>query len=422
MSSLCIIFLAVATAAGPTAPTETPAAAAPAITADKSADQSPSASQPVRLMSAEKEARLRKLLPKVDDAGLQKILQDPRLILYTEQEMPRAYQEWSGDLQGVHSAYYNISANGSEPFGNGNREFPWGSPAGTQRTSGVEAFRFIWLPKDENNRRRPIVWFRKRLKGDSTDGYAWTFPVGAVVGEALAMTGPDGMARTFEVRTRTREYGYWDVDVFRPFPTAAALSRRIKQLRPDWQDQPELTRFVEHLDEPLEMKPRTLADKQPAKRTFQQTMGVDALPELKDEKLVGQLLSGSVFRSTLGEVWRQSPSGVKTYAPTTEAGFNIVPAKYDAGFVQVDSSSCMRCHDTVAKPVSEFNSGRDWYGHVRGSDGIFSFHPFAPESVSDNGYGRAVKMRTELETSGVIAKYDPEKHSAKVYQSLDQPK
>ena len=65
------------------------------------------------LMSVAKEQRLRKLLPHVDDPNLQKILQDPRLILYTEAEMPRAYQEWSGSLQGVHSAYYNISANGS---------------------------------------------------------------------------------------------------------------------------------------------------------------------------------------------------------------------------------------------------------------------------------------------------------------------
>ena len=227
------------------------------------------------------------------------------------------------------------------------------------------------------------------------------------------------LAYTFEMRIRTREYGYWDVNVFRPFPNSAALSRRIKELRPDWQDQTELARFVEHLDEPLDMKARTLADKQPAKRTFSQTMGVDSLPELKDQKLVSQLLSGTEFHSTLGEVWRQSPSGVKTYAPTTETGFSIVPAKYDAGFVQVDRTSCMRCHDSVAKSVREFNPGRDWYGHIRGSDGIFSFHPFAPESVSDNGIGRSVKMRGELEKTGVIAKYDPDKHSPRVYQSLD---
>jgi len=396
-----------------------PMAAAPAATAptDKAATV-PTGTAP-HLMSDAKEQRLRKLLPHVDDPNLQKILQDQRLILYTEAEMPRAYQEWSGSLQGVHSAYYNISANGSEPYGNGNREFPWATPAGTQRTKGVEAFRFVWLPRDTNDRPRPVVWFRKRLRGDTSDGYAWTFPVGAKVGEALAMTGPDGYAYTFEMRVRTREYGFWDVDVYRPFPTAADLAKRIKTLRPDWQNQPNLLAAVEHLEQPLEMKVSTLADKQPAQRTFAATMGVDMLPSLNDDRLVGELLSGTVFRNVSGEVWRQSPSGVKTYAPTTTAAFHIVPANYDAGFVQVDSTSCMRCHDSVSKPVTDFNPGRDWYGHIRGSDGILSFHPFAPESVSDNGYGRAIKMRAEFEKAGVIAKYDPAQHPAKMYQTLD---
>src|SRR5262249_32079967 len=153
------------------------------------------------------------------------------------------------------SAYYNISSNGSEPYGNGNREFPWGTPAGTHRTKGVETFRFVWLPRDENDRPRPIVWFRKRLRGDAVDGYAWTFPVGAKVGEVLTTSGPDGYASTFELRIRTRQRSDWDVDVFRPYPTAGALAARIKELRTDWAQEPNLARFVEHLEAPLVMKP-----------------------------------------------------------------------------------------------------------------------------------------------------------------------
>ena len=369
-------------------------------------------------MSAEKEQRLRKMLPQVADADLQKILDDPRLILYTEREIPRAYQFFTGGLQGVHSAYYNISADGSEPYGNGNREFPWGQPAGMQRVQGVEVFRFLWLPRDENGNVRPVVWYRKQLRGDSNEGYAWTFPVGAIVGEVLAMTGPDGYSYTFEMRTRTRAYGYWDMDVMRPFPTSGALAKRIKELRPDWHNQAKLVKAVEHLEQPVEMKVLTLADHQPAKRTFSQTMGVDSLPSLGDDKLVGELLTSTKFRSTSGEVWREASNGSKTYAPTTEASFHVVPAKYDAGFVQVDRTSCMRCHDSVSKPVSDFNPGRDWYGHIRGSDGIFSFHPFSQDSISDNGYGRSVSMRPEFEKAGVIAKYDPKRHPEAIYQAV----
>ena len=196
------------------------------------------------------------------------------------------------------------------------------------------------------------------------------------------------------------------------------MARRIKELRPEWQDDENLAKFVQHLEEPVEMKKYTLADKQPAKRTFSQSMGVDALPEIQDQKLVNQLLTGTEFRSTSGEVWRQSPSGVKTYAAATASKFNIVPAGYDAGFVQVDRTSCTRCHNSVLKPVSDFNPGRDWYGHIRGSDGIFSFHPFSPETVSGNGIGGGVQMRTSFEKAGVIAKYDQAKHPAAIYHEL----
>ncbi len=81
--------------------------------------------RPVRLMSAEKDARLRAQLPRVDDPQVQAMLEDPSLILYTEAEIPTAYQDWSSGLQGIHSPSYNVSANGREPYGNGNVEFPW---------------------------------------------------------------------------------------------------------------------------------------------------------------------------------------------------------------------------------------------------------------------------------------------------------
>src|SRR4051794_19775352 len=46
----------------------------------------------LHLMSAEKEQRLHAMLPTVDDADLQAVLNDPRLLLYTEREIPKAYQ------------------------------------------------------------------------------------------------------------------------------------------------------------------------------------------------------------------------------------------------------------------------------------------------------------------------------------------
>ncbi|MDA7979830.1 MAG: hypothetical protein MPJ50_13765 [Pirellulales bacterium] len=370
-----------------------------------------------RLMTEERDAAFRRLLPKVDDPNLQAIFENPRLILYTDREMPQAYQDWSTMLPGVHSPSYNISANGSEPFGNGNREFPWSAPAGTHRSTSVTSFKFLWLPEDESGRTRPVVWYRSRLPGDSSAGYAWLFPVGTLVGEVLYMKGSDGRGYTFEVRVRNREEGAWGVDVFRPFPEASDLAEAVKERRPDWADDEQLAELVAHLESKNAMPKRTLADDQPGRSVFRQQMGVDKLPPMNDT-LVAELLTGTVFKSALADYWRIDEAGLVTFAPTTDDEFHVVPKNYDAGFIQLDRDSCLRCHQTVAQSVRRFDVGRDWYGRIRGSDGIFSFHPFAPSSISSNGYGNTVRMRDSMERAGVLERFDPEIHTKEIYQRV----
>jgi hypothetical protein len=106
----------------------------------------------------------------------------------------------------------------------------------------------------------------------------------------------------------------------------------------------------------------------------------------------------------------------QTYAPTTKAGFHIVPSNYDAGFIAVDQQSCARCHSSVNRHVNDFDAARDWYGRVRGSDQIFSFHPFEPSSISYNGFASSPRMRSSLMRAGLLEKYDPQKHSASLYR------
>lgn len=379
--------------------------------------RSPAAVRPVpQLMSADRERELRRLMPLIDDDDLQGVLEDPRLILYTDREMPPAYQHWVGQLQGVHSPDYNISAVNSEPFGNGNREFPWNAPAGTHRAQSVTSFHFLHLPRDDRGQTWPVVWYRKRLPGDVSVGYAWTFPVGTVLGEVLCIRSPAGRDYAFELRLRVREAAEWEVDVFRPFPNAKDLALRIRQLRADWEQNQSLVKLVRHLEEPLQMQERTLTDKQPiADGVFRERMGIDTLPPVNDDALVTALLTLTRFRSARGQVWRTSADGTFTCAPTTSARFHIVPAQYDGGFVEVDRVSCMRCHETANQHVTRFNAARDWYGRIRGSDGIFSFHPFDPASVSYNGFGTAVHMRRELTESGALAAYDAARHPRHIY-------
>src|SRR5262249_24586288 len=98
--------------------------------------------------------------PKSNDAWLN-TLKKKDIIFYNEDVMPPAYQDWDGGLQGVHSPSYNVSAVRSEPIGNANREFPWGSPAGLHKSPNFKAFRFVALPEGQ-----PIYWWRQRLPRD----------------------------------------------------------------------------------------------------------------------------------------------------------------------------------------------------------------------------------------------------------------
>ncbi len=377
-----------------------------------------SSNKPFQFMSPEKERRYRTYFPNVDDENIQQLLKDPRLILYTDSEIPPAYQDWDGNLQGVHSIHYNISANGSEPYGNGNREFPWGAPGGLHRTSNVGTFRFLSLPADATGDQRPIVWYKERMRGDTRKGYVWLFPVGTVVGEVLRMKSPSGKYYTFEMRMRVREQDDWGIDVYRPFRNAESLAQRIKELRPAWRKQPKLAKLVKHLEEPMAMAKQTLSDRKHPRKAFRQTSGIDQLPAIDDDELVAELLTTTPFKSVVGEIWRKGTNGLTTAAATTDARFHVVPAKYDAGFIDVDRKSCIRCHETASRHVNKFDFSRDWYGRVRGSDGIFSFHPFDRGCISRNGFGMAVRMNQKLIAAGVLERINREKHPKSVYRTV----
>ena len=373
---------------------------------------------PFRLMSLSKDRKLRTYLPAVDDQDTQQILDDPALILYSDAEIPPAYQDWASGLPGIHSPSYNISADDGEPFGNGNLEFPWGRPGGTHRTRNVSTFRFIFLPRDAKGKTWPIIWLRKQLSYSGARGYVWRFPIGTVVGEVLRLRAPNGKLCTFELRTRIRENDDWAVNVFRPFPTSQHLADRIKQLRTDWENCEKLLRLVNHLESTKPMRMGTLVDRNHSRQVFHQSMGVDELPPVGDDTLIVQLLSETTFQTALGDVWRSDKNGLETCAPTTKAPFHIVPADYDAGFIEVDRDSCTRCHETVNHHVDRFNFGREWYGRIRGSDGIFSFHPFSRESVSFNGVRQGVSMNAKLVSAGVLERYNRNKHPLDVYQRI----
>ena len=393
-----------------------------------------------QLMPPERVATLRSHLPQVDDRALAAALADPGLLFYTVREMPGAYQDWDGALPGVHSVSYNISMVESEPHGNANQEFPWGDPGGLHRTENTDVFRFVWLPlrpaggqwpvadgqsasghqpqATSHQPRLPVVWYRKHYPGSHTAGYSWLFPRGTIVGEVLLLDGPDGREYPFEVRIRTRAADGWEIDTFRPFPSWESLAERIRELEPDWQAQPQLVAAIERLESPPPLRTATLRNPHPAGTRFEQTALLDELPPL-DAQLVARLLLETPFKSAVGSNWRETHE-LAAAAPVTRAAFHIVPARYDGAFVPVDHESCSRCHENIGDHARRFAPFRDWYGRIRGSDGIFSFHPFAIESISNNGFGRPVAMRRELVQAGLLERYDPQRHTSDFYRQTNR--
>jgi hypothetical protein len=322
---------------------------------------------------------------------------------------------------------------GKDRVGNGNRDFPWVTTAGTDASSDVEIFRFLKLPKNEDGKIFPIVYYtganpgsglmnpnnRSRVLGEgggSPSSQKWMYPKGTVVGELLCMHGPDDMLYPFEVRLRQRERTYWEVDAFRPYPTAAKLEGMVKELRSDWAFDDNLVTLLRELKHPKITK-GSIQDRNRDKTGFAAKFNQHVLPPIKDQKLIAELLTMTHWDSAHGVHWVEGVT-----APTAPKGskFHIVPEEYSAHMIEVNSEACANCHKHTGFNVRVFDQNRGWYGRVRGNDNIISHHPIAPSSISYDGENRQVALRSDYVRAGVVENYDPRKHTSDRYTSLKQ--
>jgi hypothetical protein len=325
-----------------------------------------------KLMTDKDEFDLKNKLPKTNDLWLDKLLKDKNTVFYTRKEMPPAYQNRGK----VYSIFYNIAGK-SDLYGNPNREFPWGHAAGTNQSN---SFHFINLPS-------PIITYQSNLKTkrfgiDLTNNdfvTGWIYPIGTVFGEVLLLT-HNGVDYPFDLRTRVKTANGWSVNSFRPVITRDELNKLIELPKAD-------------------VKIEYLKDNQPDHTVFNRKASVDYLPEMleKDVKRLFRL----PFKSALGQEWI-TYKGIDGYAPTSNHKFSIVPKGYKGAFLSVDSKFCMTCHDgCLIKEAEDFDQKREWYGRIRGSDGIFTFHPFRDVSNEYAGGNRRI-FRKELIESGLI--------------------
>lgn len=362
---------------------------------------------------------LRSRLPELLSAEWNQDLHSADVVWYTSREMPPAYQHAGG----FHSPRYNISADPSDaPLrhgegGNANVQFPWKHVGGSDRSPDCVTTSGLLLPPRPNGGRWPVVVWQGTLPGHPgigpESGVRWIYPAGTVLWEVVGHH-VAGELVTCEVRARLREIDSWGVGLFRPYPTARDLAAELERL-----DALRFSSEIAQLRGSQVVQVVDVTDR--ANRTrpaYVGTAGVLFVPPLPPA-VVLQLLRRP-FRDALGAEWARSPRGEVCYSPTAAAAGQIVPQHWMGSLVGTDTDSCAACHRTVAQHARTFDLARGWYGHVRGDDGIFTFHPVEPASVAYNGATLAPRLRQSLLQAGVIERYDLARHPASVYRRLKQ--
>lgn len=356
-------------------------------------------------------------LPKLADMQADAIIRASHTYWYDDVTIPPAYAH-SG---GFHSPRYNISADPTDaPLrhgqgGNANVQFPWIRGGGLDYTKHTTTVKGITLPLQQGGAVWPVVVWTGHLPGHPGIGperaLRWRYPKGTNVWEVL-MHEVAGQRVPFEIRRRLREQDYWQTFVYRPFPRCADLAdalekRGVEQhVVANLRARPVLTK-VDMTDRVNRTRP-----------AFQGVSHVAWLPVLP-VSLCLCLLKETPFRDATGYAWAQVDEA-QCFAPTTDTPGQIVPMGYAGTIVGTDTDSCAKCHDGVAKHSRHFDMHRGWYGHVRGDDGIFSFHPIEPNRISYNGATIMPTLNKELSVRGIVSPYDPHKHPGDVYHALSK--
>lgn len=360
----------------------------------------------IRLVSEAEDTRLRGLFPKM---GVDFEYLKTHAVFYDDSVMPGACQMWFehvrigepnvltlSNYSGVHSSTRNQSGDPGEMAGNPNRDpFPWAVTAGFSPETKAKSHKFFCLPKGS------AVEYWKESDGS----YRWSYPTGFLVGEVLTVSDSNGTEHAFEVRTRrVRVNGTHTPEIYKPFFNAVQLDAELKKRWPgkSW------AKGMEGDGEATRLRNMHTVNGK-LRSVFDSTAYIALLPNLP-EIVVTELLTEIEFRPVSADaengVWAENDKGDKGYAPTSAIAYNLVPEGYRGSHVNLSSQSCARCHSDVGARAYTLQIPRKWYASVRGSEGtgIFSWHPFSADCISNDGHDYPVKINRKLIDLGILKK------------------
>jgi cytochrome c553 len=336
----------------------------------------------------------------------------------------------------------------------GGLEFPWEKCAGTDLAPTVRAFTFFVPPLEgpmvetfRVDRKHREMYSDIVNEDDRLHGF--TFLPGTAFVQVLAVPNPEtGATLPFEVRIRAVDAeGAWFFDVLRPFPTRTDLATALHVRFPTERRSEAVAKLLEETEAPTaaRLSVSTLAQRLPAFWLARNSRSADALADRAlvhrlpplDPETWTELLDGAPFRSAMGLPWVELPVGdarsVTGYAPESDEPVHIAPKGYLGAHVRPASSQCVRCHADTQYSVRRFSppmgtlvtagsaSAREWFGHLPGSTpqtspdglppaGIFSFHPFARDSLNESALAtKPVRLDRRLLDAGLLRETDTQR-------------
>ena len=308
-----------------------------------------------------------------------------RMIFYDKKVVRRAYQMHGS----FHDAMYNVSpgpaANPPEPFGNANREFPWNT-GGLDNSPNGSDFKAMILSG-------PIKVSQRQLPyGFVNENPMWNVGKFQTETKFCEFLVKDNN-RIFEVRVleKVKEGDVLDVkNNWKPhWFRAVKDSGELIEICKDHQYGDALASHYAG-----KMSVTHLTDKNHnAQRVLNVATIVDELPPMPKD--VQDKIYIRPFQEVTDVIWHKTDEH-KCYGPS--GGF--VADKYQGGHFA--STQCIQCHHTVLSHAQHFGTGRDWYGRLRGTDGIFSV-PIADDGcISGNGFNYRPVWNQKLVKAGLL--------------------
>ncbi len=393
------------------------------------------APRPVSLLRDDWLAYLASRMPCVSDPALRAVLESADTVFYDRWGIVPGYQDSFGDgvelpigmrPNSIGKVHIDLAVPGGHAQifqTTGVFHFPFGRPIGSHEKQAA-VIDFWHIPRGADDALMPVAYW-KRSPSRWTNRIDWAFPVGTIFGELMFVVA-DGHWHPFEIRTRTRARERWESDVLRPFPNAERFARKLEERREerdDWASSAEIDALIEHARRPDTLRAATLASSRFPSAFAAVSGAEDPLPRLSDPSILKALLADTGFRSAKGEVWK-SNGNLRAYAPTIDAGFSIVPERFNGGLVEVSNASCDRCHRDAGRPFKDYYANIIAYGELWGQDENFTWHPF--DSGMFVGASGDVKnfnndnrrMRGDFVQAGLVAPFNPGVHTSEHYSRI----